>query len=159
MNKILEKIYPIEEAIYVVSEWKEKGETVVFTNGCFDILHYGHVSYLYEAREMGIRLVVALNSGDSIKRLKGNDRPVNNLVSRMSVLASLEYVDIVIPFGEDTPITIIKELLPNILVKGADYKAKDIVGYDTVIESGGSVQTIEFQKGYSVTNIVDKVKK
>jgi rfaE bifunctional protein nucleotidyltransferase chain/domain len=157
MDKILDKISPIEVAIFKVLEWKENNETIVFTNGCFDILHYGHVSYLYEAKELGHKLIVGINTDNSIKRLKGEDRPINGLNSRMVVLSSLEFVDMVIPFGEDTPIRLIEELSIDILVKGGDYRVEDIVGYDIVKERGGDVRTIDFVEGYSVTNIVNKI--
>jgi rfaE bifunctional protein nucleotidyltransferase chain/domain len=159
MDKILDKIYSIERASFKVFEWNENNETVVFTNGCFDILHYGHISYLYEAKELGHKLIVGINTDDSIKRLKGEDRPINELSSRMVVLSSLEFVDMVIPFGDDTPIKLIEELCIDILVKGGDYKPEDIVGYDIVKERGGDVRTLDFVDGYSVTNIVNKISK
>ncbi|ACZ78176.1 MULTISPECIES: bifunctional D-glycero-beta-D-manno-heptose-7-phosphate kinase/D-glycero-beta-D-manno-heptose 1-phosphate adenylyltransferase HldE [Dickeya] len=137
---------------------RQRGETVVMTNGCFDILHAGHVSYLANARRLGDRLIVAVNSDDSTKRLKGPTRPVNPLPQRMIVLGALEAVDWVVPFEEDTPQRLISEVLPDILVKGGDYKPEDIAGSKEVWANGGEVRVLNFEDGCSTTNIINTIK-
>ncbi|MGM3223814.1 bifunctional D-glycero-beta-D-manno-heptose-7-phosphate kinase/D-glycero-beta-D-manno-heptose 1-phosphate adenylyltransferase HldE [Dickeya zeae] len=137
---------------------RQRGETVVMTNGCFDILHAGHVSYLANARRLGDRLIVAVNSDDSTKRLKGPTRPVNPLTQRMIVLGALEAVDWVVPFEEDTPQRLISEVLPDILVKGGDYKPEDIAGSKEVWANGGEVRVLNFEDGCSTTNIINTIK-
>ena len=154
-NKIVDR----KELTALVKQWQHKGETVVFTNGCFDILHLGHVDYLEKARAKGDRLVIGLNTDDSVARLKGPTRPLNNEYSRARLLASLAFVDALTHFGEDTPYELIKELLPDILVKGNDYLAENIVGADIVISNGGRVETIELVQGFSTTSMIDKIKK
>lgn len=142
-----------------VSEWKDKGEVIVFTNGCFDILHSGHVLYLEEAANQGTKLVVALNSDASVRRLKGKERPINDVQSRMTVIAALASVDMVISFEEDTPYHLIKESVPHVLVKGGDWPVEKIIGHDIVLASGGKVLSLTFQDGFSTTAIVEKMKK
>ncbi|MDI2091171.1 D-glycero-beta-D-manno-heptose-7-phosphate kinase [Commensalibacter oyaizuii] len=142
-----------------VQKWKKQGLTVGFTNGCFDIIHPGHVSLLKFAREHCDRLVVALNTDRSIQALKGSQRPINILESRASVIAALRYVDAVIAFDEDTPLTLISHLKPNILIKGGDYLHKDVVGKDIVEQNGGKVILADLQEGFSTTNIIDKITK
>ncbi|MBP2846552.1 bifunctional D-glycero-beta-D-manno-heptose-7-phosphate kinase/D-glycero-beta-D-manno-heptose 1-phosphate adenylyltransferase HldE [Dickeya oryzae] len=137
---------------------RQRGETVVMTNGCFDILHAGHVSYLANAHRLGDRLIVAVNSDDSTKRLKGPTRPVNPLTQRMIVLGALEAVDWVVPFEEDTPQRLISEVLPDILVKGGDYKPEDIAGSKEVWANGGEVRVLNFEDGCSTTNIINTIK-
>ncbi|WP_350312698.1 bifunctional D-glycero-beta-D-manno-heptose-7-phosphate kinase/D-glycero-beta-D-manno-heptose 1-phosphate adenylyltransferase HldE [Dickeya fangzhongdai] len=137
---------------------RQRGETVVMTNGCFDILHAGHVSYLANARRLGDRLIVAVNSDDSTKRLKGPSRPINPLTQRMIVLGALEAVDWVVPFEEDTPQRLISEVLPDILVKGGDYKPEDIAGSKEVWANGGEVRVLNFEDGCSTTNIINTIK-
>lgn len=154
-----DKIYTKEVIKHVIEKWKSEGEEIVFTNGCFDILHIGHVDYLEKARALGSRLVVGLNTDESIKRLKGPQRPITNDESRSRVIAALEFVDAVIFFGEDTPYDLIKALKPDILVKGDDYTVENIVGADIVIENGGEVKTIPLVKGYSTTDVISKIKK
>ncbi len=127
---------------------------IVFTNGCFDILHAGHVTYLEKARKLGDLLVVALNTDDSVKKIKGPERPINPLEDRARVIAALESVSYVTWFSEETPIKIIEKLMPHILVKGGDYKATEIVGYKEVTENGGKVKIIPFLKGRSTTRII-----
>jgi rfaE bifunctional protein nucleotidyltransferase chain/domain len=157
-NKITSKIQDWKTAEQTVKNWQEKGETVIFTNGCFDILHYGHLHYLAAAADLGNRLIIGLNSEDSVKRLKGEHRPINDDLTRQFTLASLEFVDLVVVFEEDTPFELIKTLVPNILVKGGDYEIHQIVGADIVIRNGGKVESLPFVKGYSTTNIEDKIK-
>ncbi|NKI75118.1 bifunctional D-glycero-beta-D-manno-heptose-7-phosphate kinase/D-glycero-beta-D-manno-heptose 1-phosphate adenylyltransferase HldE [Dickeya sp. CFBP 2040] len=137
---------------------RQRGEKVVMTNGCFDILHAGHVSYLANARRLGDRLIVAVNSDDSTKRLKGPSRPVNPLTQRMIVLGALEAVDWVVAFEEDTPQRLISEVLPDILVKGGDYKPEDIAGSKEVWANGGEVRVLNFEDGCSTTNIINTIK-
>ena len=153
-NKIIGK----DEALQAINRWRLKNDTIVFTNGCFDILHLGHVEYLAKAAEEGDRLVVGINSDDSIKRIKGESRPVNNIEARAGVLSALHLVDLVIEFNEDTPEELIKAFTPDVLVKGADWKEEDIVGGDFVKENGGKVATIELTDGYSTTGLIEKLK-
>tara|TARA_B100001971_G_scaffold213155_1_gene245538 strand:- start:127072 stop:127521 length:450 start_codon:yes stop_codon:yes gene_type:complete len=136
---------------------KEAGKKVVFTNGCFDILHKGHVTYLNEAKSCGDILVVGLNSDASVKRLKGETRPVNNEQDRKFVLENLKAIDFVFIFEEDTPLNLIKEVSPDVLVKGGDWKVEQIVGSDFVIANGGEVRSLNFVNGYSTTNIIHKI--
>ena len=135
-----------------------RGEKIVMTNGCFDILHAGHVSYLANARKLGDRLIVAVNSDASVKQLKGPSRPINPLMQRMIVLGALDSVDWVVPFEEETPQRLIASILPDVLVKGGDYKPEDIAGGKEVIEAGGIVKVLNFEDGCSTTNIIDKIK-
>lgn len=144
--------------IEAVKKAQSKGEKVVMTNGCFDILHAGHVSYLNHAAELGDRLIVAVNTDESVKRLKGPGRPVNPTDRRMAVLAGLGAVDWVVPFGEDTPQRLISEVLPDLLVKGGDYKPEDIAGGKEVIANGGEVKVLNFEDGCSTTEIIDAIK-
>lgn len=153
------KIFDLGATKTVLSGWKDQGEEVVFTNGCFDILHLGHIDYLEHARALGDKLVVGLNSDDSVRRLKGEGRPINPEFARARILAALSFVDMVVVFGEDTPLELISDLLPDVLVKGKDYEISNIVGADVVIEHGGKVLTIDLVDGYSTTNIVQKIKK
>lgn len=159
MEKTESKIKSLAEAKIVVSRWKSDGQKVVFTNGCFDLLHLGHVDYLEKARNLGDKLVLGLNTDDSVSRFKGPHRPIQDQQSRARVLAALGFVDLVVFFNEDTPLNLITELLPNTLVKGSDYLAENIVGADVVKKGGGQVKTIEFVPGYSTTQIVEKIKK
>ena len=152
------KIVSQEEAKKQVANWKDAGDEVVFTNGCFDIVHLGHIDYLQKARNLGDKLVLGLNSDDSVRKLKGEERPINIEVARARMLASMEFIDLVVVFGEDTPLELITSLLPDILVKGKDYDISNIVGADVVMEHGGKVETIEFVDGFSTTNIINKIK-
>ncbi|KAF0201759.1 MAG: D-heptose-1-phosphate [Bacteroidetes bacterium] len=138
--------------------WRFKGQKVVFTNGCFDIIHLGHIDYLAEAAGLGNILVIGLNTDNSTRRLKGPTRPINDENSRAMILASLSFVDAVVLFDEETPYNLIKTVQPDILVKGADYKPEDIVGYDIVMAKGGKVETLEYLKGYSTSLIEKKIK-
>ncbi|OUS31986.1 bifunctional heptose 7-phosphate kinase/heptose 1-phosphate adenyltransferase [Thalassotalea sp. 42_200_T64] len=147
-----------EQLKIIIEQAKKRGEKVVMTNGCFDILHAGHVSYLTHAAELGDRLIVAVNNDDSVKRLKGSGRPVNPLDRRMAVLAGLGAVDWVVDFSEDTPQRLIANLLPNTLVKGGDYKVEDIAGGKEVIEAGGVVQVLNFEEGISTSEIINTIR-
>ncbi|MFT6827159.1 MAG: rfaE bifunctional protein nucleotidyltransferase chain/domain [Roseivirga sp.] len=142
-----------------VELWKKAGEKVVFSNGCFDILHLGHIDYLEKARSLGNRLVIGLNNDESVRQLKGSERPVNNEIARARILAALEFVDGVTIFSEDTPKELIAFLIPDILVKGSDYSTDNIVGADIVLANGGEVKTIDLVEGYSTTNLIQKLKK
>ncbi len=168
LSYLQDKIVDHEHALKRVNMWKMKSNDIVFTNGCFDILHKGHVSYLAEAAELGSKLVVALNTDSSVKRQgKGDDRPVNNEDARSLVLAGLGYVDMIVFFDDDTPIELINLLQPDILVKGADYDPEEtdqtskkyIVGSDVVRRYGGSVKAIPLVEGFSTTRIIEKLKK
>ena len=159
MEKAAHKIKDLAEARALVLQWKQAGKKVVFTNGCFDILHLGHVDYLEKARELGDKLVLGLNTDDSVSRFKGPARPIQNQNSRAHVLASLQFIDLVVFFNEDTPLNLISELVPDVLVKGSDYLAENIVGADVVKRAGGVVKTIDFVPGYSTTRILEKIKK
>jgi len=136
---------------------ENKGKRIVFTNGCFDILHRGHVTYLAEAKKLGDLLVIGLNSDESVKRLKGPQRPINNENDRLYVLSQLKSVDFVEIFNEDTPLNLILKVLPNILVKGGDWKIDQIVGAREVIANGGDVFSLNFVDGYSTTSIIHKI--
>ncbi|AKO48186.1 bifunctional D-glycero-beta-D-manno-heptose-7-phosphate kinase/D-glycero-beta-D-manno-heptose 1-phosphate adenylyltransferase HldE [[Haemophilus] ducreyi] len=138
-------------------EAKNRGEKIVMTNGCFDILHPGHVSYLENARKLGDRLIVAVNCDQSVKRLKGESRPINSLSARMAILAGLASVDWVIAFEEDTPQRLISEILPDVLVKGGDYKPEQIVGCQEVWANGGNVKALNFEDGCSTTDVIKKI--
>ena len=159
MEKTADKIKSLPDAKKKIAEWKSKGEKVVFTNGCFDLIHLGHVDYLEKARSLGDKLVLGLNTDDSVSRFKGPERPLQDQNSRARVLAGFQFIDLVVFFNDDTPLNLITELLPNILVKGSDYLAENIVGADVVKKAGGEVKTIDFVPGYSTTRIVEKIKK
>jgi D-beta-D-heptose 7-phosphate kinase/D-beta-D-heptose 1-phosphate adenosyltransferase len=150
-------VMSLERLLAEVKKSQQNGETVVMTNGCFDILHSGHVSYLTEAAKLGQRLIVAVNSDESVKRLKGEGRPINNASRRMAVLAGLSAVDWVIEFSDDTPQSLIAEILPDILVKGGDYQVHEIAGGKEVIESGGEVRVLNFEEGVSTTGIIKQI--
>ena len=153
-----DKILSKNDAAVLVEKWKQAGDEVVFTNGCFDILHLGHVDYLEKAKQLGSRLVVGLNADASVKRLKGADRPLNNEYARARMLSALSCTDAVILFDEPTPLELITDIKPDVLVKGSDYTIDTIIGADIVIEHGGSVKTIDLVNGYSTTGIIDKIK-
>lgn len=147
------------EARQVAAEARGRGERIVMTNGCFDILHAGHVAYLEEAKQRGDRLLVAVNDDDSVTRLKGAGRPINALADRMAVLAGLAAVDWVVPFGEDTPEALVGEVLPDVLVKGGDYRPENIAGARAVLANGGTVEVLSFREGRSTTAIVEAVQR
>lgn len=140
-------------------EIKASGQKIIFTNGCFDILHKGHIKTLFEAKRIGDILVVGMNDDASIRKLKGFDRPIIPLDSRITVLASLGFVDYVIPFSEETPLEVIKQVRPHVLVKGGDYDEDEIVGRELVLKLGGFVKIIDEVSGYSTTEIINKIKR
>lgn len=158
MQESSHKICTLAEAKSRRSVWKRENQQVVFTNGCFDILHLGHVDYLEKARQTGTKMIVGVNADSSVRQLKGPSRPVNNEYARARILAALEFVDLVIIFEEETPLNLINELLPDILVKGDDYSIDTIVGAKEVIAHGGKVTTIPLVPTYSTTNIIQKLK-
>ena len=152
-------VLPESQLLEQVSAAKRSGERIVFTNGCFDILHAGHVAYLSQAAALGDRLIVGINDDASVKRLKGEARPVNGLMQRMIVISALECVDWVVDFTEDTPACLIESILPDVLVKGGDYQVDNIVGADAVKQNGGEVAVLEFIDGCSTTAIIESIKK
>ncbi|SDM00309.1 D-glycero-beta-D-manno-heptose 1-phosphate adenylyltransferase [Siphonobacter aquaeclarae] len=153
------KIKSRTEALDEITSWKARGEKVVFTNGCFDIVHMGHVDYLEKARNLGDRLVLGLNTDASVSRLKGPLRPVVNESARARLMAALSFVDTVILFDEDTPKELIEAVKPDILVKGDDYSVETIVGSDFVLANGGEVKTVPLVQGFSTTSLIEKIKK
>ncbi|MCX6304778.1 MAG: D-glycero-beta-D-manno-heptose 1-phosphate adenylyltransferase [Bacteroidetes bacterium] len=159
LSIIKSKIYNWDHIRRQIAIWRFKDKKIVFSNGCFDVLHLGHVEYLSKARDLGDILIVGLNSDDSVHRIKGSHRPVNNQEARAVILAALSFVDGVVLFGEDTPHELIRLIQPDILVKGKDYEGKDIVGSDVVKARGGQVVTIELTKGYSTTHTIELAQK
>jgi rfaE bifunctional protein nucleotidyltransferase chain/domain len=156
---IRKKIFNYSESNFsrLLTIWKFQDKKIVFTNGCFDVLHLGHIDYLATASELGDLLIIGLNTDESVRKIKGSNRPIQDEVARAFILASLGFVDAVVYFGEETPYNLIKTIQPDILVKGADYKPEDIVGYDIVKNKGGEIVTIEFLEGYSTTAIEKKI--
>ena len=153
-----QKIKTLAEAIQQTDAWRNDNQKIVFTNGCFDIVHLGHVDYLEKARNLGHKLVLGLNTDASVGRIKGPVRPVVNEYARARLMASLAFVDAVVLFDEPTPESLISAIRPDILVKGDDYLPQNIVGADFVINNGGSVQTIPLVEGYSTSKIIEKIK-
>ncbi len=151
------KIFDLQGMKDQLSLWREKGHCIVFTNGCFDILHAGHIRYLEAAAALGDHLIIGVNDDDSVRRLKGETRPINVLDSRLYLLASLSCVSGVVPFSGDTPLDLIMELRPDILAKGGDYTVSSIVGAKEVLEWGGKVEVIPFVEGFSTTRLENKI--
>lgn len=168
LQYIQNKIQPLDNALRIIESWKLKNNKIVFTNGCFDILHQGHVVYLAKAADFGNRLIVGINDDASVKSQgKGEERPINNETSRQLLIAALEFVDMVILFNDSTPYNLIDKIKPDILIKGADYdpneidpnSKKYIVGSDIVKKNNGLVEVINLEEGFSTTNIITKIKK
>lgn len=159
LELIRSKIYDAERLKKQIFIWQFQSKKIVFTNGCFDILHLGHVDYLSKAADEGDALIIGVNTDNSVSKLKGANRPINNEEQRIMILASLHFVDAVILFDEATPYELIKLVQPDVLIKGADYKPEDIVGYDLVTAKGGRVITIPFLTGYSTSLIEEKILK
>jgi len=157
MVAISPKILSWQNAAEQVQAWRAMGNKVVFTNGCFDILHAGHVHYLQAAKSLGQRLCIGVNSDASVQRLKGPKRPICNEVDRATLLAALEVVDMVVLFDEDTPERLIAALLPNVLVKGADWAVEQIAGAATVLQHGGEVLTVPLLDGRSTTGVIERI--
>ena len=153
----LDKILDLQKIKRQRETWRKRGQKVVFTNGVFDILHAGHIRYLEAAAKLGDRLVIAVNSDESVRKLKGETRPINVLDSRLYLLASLSCVDAVFPFFEETPLDAINELQPDVLTKGGDYKLENIVGAKEVMSWGGRVEVIPFVEGFSTTKLESKI--
>lgn len=156
-SHLQQKIQTLETIPHTLAQWRAAGQRIVFTNGCFDLLHYGHLHYLAQARDLADRLVVGLNSTTSVRRLKGPHRPINDELTRTHLLAALEVVDAVVVFEDDTPLELIKIVQPEILVKGGDWKPEQIVGSEIVLARGGQVLSLPFVEGYSTTNIEQKI--
>ncbi|PKL86361.1 MAG: D-glycero-beta-D-manno-heptose 1-phosphate adenylyltransferase [Ignavibacteriae bacterium HGW-Ignavibacteriae-1] len=150
-------LYESEDLAKILQEKSEQGKKIVFTNGCFDILHAGHVKYLEQSKKLGDVLVIGLNSDDSVRRLKGDSRPVNNQMDRAIVLSALRAVDYVCFFDEDTPLELIMQLKPDIITKGGDYTVTDVVGGEFVINNGGEVVIIELVEGKSTTSTIQRL--
>lgn len=157
IEKINAKIQSWEQAATTAQFWRGQGLELVFTNGCFDIMHYGHLHYLADAKACGDKLIVGLNSATSVARLKGEHRPINDELTRLYMLASLSFVDMVVIFEEDTPLQLIELLRPDVLVKGGDWQPAQIVGAEIVLAIGGVVKSLPFVAGYSTTNIEQKI--
>lgn len=158
LSLIRDKILTLDEAKDWVASGRKAGRKLVFTNGCFDLLHYGHVHYLAEAASLGDVLMVGINGQDSVKRLKGEHRPIQEEISRVFQIASLFFVAKVVVFHEDTPKKLIEAVTPDILVKGGDWPVEQIVGADWVMDHGGQVRCLSFQKGFSTTKLEEKIK-
>lgn len=157
IGHIAEKIKEIDPALELIQQWQTDGQRIVFTNGCFDLLHYGHLHYLASAKQLGDRLVIGLNSDQSVKNLKGPRRPIKAEMDRAMQLAALEFVDMVTVFDEETPFTMIQKIKPQLLVKGGDWLPEQIVGSDIVLADGGAVHSLPFLKGYSTTQIESQI--
>ncbi len=157
-RQIFSKIYTLPQLKEQVEQWKNEGQRIVFTNGCFDLLHTGHITYLAKAAELGDKLIIGLNSDQSVQKLKGAGRPVNNEQTRSLVLAAMLFTDAIVVFDEDTPYSVITSLLPDVLVKGGDYTIDTIVGASEVQANGGEVKTISFVEGYSSTSIINRIR-
>ena len=146
------------EIAIIVKDLKAAGKKIMFTNGCFDIIHAGHVEYLQEAAELGDILIIGLNSDNSVKRLKGKNRPINSQINRAKVLSALATISYVVIFEDDTPYMLIDHIKPDVLVKGGDWKPEEIVGADIVLANGGSVRSLSYKEGYSTSSIINKMK-
>jgi rfaE bifunctional protein nucleotidyltransferase chain/domain len=157
LSKLSDKIVGRQRLTELLADWSRNHKKIVFTNGCFDLLHLGHVDYLSKAADLGDILVIGLNSDQSVRRIKGNSRPITDEKSRSVLLAAMEFVSAVVIFDEDTPYELIRMVNPDILVKGSDYKPEDVVGHDIVEAKGGKVITIDFLDGYSTSSIEKKI--
>lgn len=158
LKKINNKIFLIKELKTKLSIWRENGEKIIFTNGCFDIIHKGHIQVLANTADLGDRLIIGLNSDISVQKLKGLNRPIVEEDARAFLLASLNFVDAVVLFSEETPINLITTLKPNVLAKGGDYAISSVVGYKEVKEYNGEVIIVPFVDGFSSTSIIEKIK-
>jgi len=158
LKKIKDKIFDLDSLKNKVISWKENGHKIVFTNGCFDIMHKGHIEVLSKSSDLGDKLIIGLNSDSSVQKLKGNSRPIIDENSRAIALAALSFVDAIVLFSEETPINLISTLNPDILAKGGDYEIRTIVGHEIVQKNGGEVILIPFVDGFSSTNIINKIK-
>tara|TARA_B100001175_G_scaffold147587_1_gene125223 strand:+ start:36 stop:530 length:495 start_codon:yes stop_codon:yes gene_type:complete len=158
INKLKAKILNIKDLAKIINEWRLNGDKIVFTNGCFDLIHLGHLEILARSADLGDKLIVGINSDESIKKIKGNSRPIIEEDSRAKQLAAIEFIDAVILFNEDTPYNLINILKPDVLTKGGDYKKNDIVGNQLINKEKGEVVIIPLTQGYSTTSILEKIK-
>lgn len=158
-QNLAKKIFTKEELVAQAKIWKAEGKRMVFTNGCFDIVHPGHIAYLGDAADLGDVLIIGLNTDQSVGKLKGENRPINNEFSRTQLIASMFFVDAVVLFNEDTPLELINAVKPDVLVKGGDYNLNNIVGAKETLASGGEVKVLSFLPGYSSTSIIEKIKR
>ena len=158
LNKLKAKILNIKDLAKIINEWRLNGDKIVFTNGCFDLIHLGHLEILARSADLGDKLIVGINSDMSIKKIKGNSRPIIEEDSRAKQLAAIEFIDAVILFNEDTPYNLINILKPDVLTKGGDYKKNDIVGNQLMNKEHGKVVIIPLTQGYSTTSILEKIK-
>ena len=158
LKKISNKIFLEKDLKKKLDFWRQKGDKIVFTNGCFDLIHLGHIEVLARSADLGDRLIIGVNTDISIKNIKGENRPIIEEDSRVKQLAALEFVDAVILFNESTPNKIINHIKPDIITKGGDYKTKEVVGYETVTKNNGSVVIIPLTQGYSTTSILNKIR-
>ena len=158
LNKLKAKIFNIKDLAKIINEWRLNGDKIVFTNGCFDLIHLGHLEILARSADLGDKLIVGINSDMSIKKIKGNSRPIIEEDSRAKQLAAIEFIDAVILFNEDTPYNLINILKPDVLTKGGDYKKNDIVGNQLINKEQGEVVIIPLTQGYSTTSILEKIK-
>ena len=156
-NTLQSKVYNTTSLKLQVAEWRKDNQKLVFTNGCFDLFHLGHVNYLAKARDLGSKLIIGLNTDASVSRIKGPSRPVKDQKSRATILAAMQFVDAVIFFDEETPIDLITWVQPDVLVKGGDYTLEGIVGHEIVLENGGEVKNIPFVEGYSSSKLIEKI--
>ncbi|MBL4752148.1 MAG: D-glycero-beta-D-manno-heptose 1-phosphate adenylyltransferase [Flavobacteriales bacterium] len=156
LKHIQSKIKSLDEIVTCSKEWRSKKKKIVFTNGCFDIVHLGHIDYLCKASELGDVLIIGVNTDASVRRNKGESRPVQDEMARATLLASFVFSDAIVLFDEDTPYNLISAIAPNVLVKGSDWSEDEIVGADIVLRSRGEVRTIDFLDGYSTTSILEK---
>ena len=162
MSKSLEilhsKILDKERLLVKLTDWKEENKKIVFTNGCFDLIHLGHIEVIARSADLGDILIIGVNTDNSIKRLKGKNRPIVEEISRAKQLAALEFVDAVVFFDQDTPIDLIKMINPNVITKGGDYKTDQVIGNDIVTQNNGEVVIIPLTQGYSTTSILEKIR-
>ena len=158
LNKLKAKIFKIKDLSRIIKQWRLNGDKIVFTNGCFDLIHLGHLEILARSADLGDKLIVGINSDMSIKKIKGNSRPIIEEDSRVKQLAAIEFIDAVILFNEDTPYDLINILKPDVLTKGGDYKKNDIVGNQLINKEQGEVVIIPLTQGYSTTSILEKIK-
>ena len=156
-QKLKNKHLELNQLLHLVETWKKNDEKIVFTNGCFDIIHAGHIDYLSKAADLGTKLIIGVNTDASVSKLKGKHRPIQSEFSRTMILSAMDFVDGVVLFEEETPYELINKIIPHVLVKGSDYKAENIVGYDTVIKNGGKVETLDFLPGFSTSAIEKKI--
>lgn len=156
-KKIINKIRSLEAAVVQVDEWRKEGFSIIWTNGCFDLLHFGHIKYLCDTADLGDKLIVGVNSDASVSLLKGPDRPILDEATRTLKLAALAPIDLVVIYNDPTPISSIVAIKPDVLVKGGDYDISDIVGAPEVLSWGGRVLTVPFEKGHSTTQIIKKI--